>query len=194
MDGIAILAQSRVACAVPGVELHQSAVGLFAQGVGRQPVAARFDSFVQFAGLCVGLDEPGESRSVRAAQVLGRRQLPVVEGDAVAQGEAAQEVIAIKRHRGRHLWQTIGAGRGGVGMMVDLADERLKSCGVAPTFVLDDAQAVARDVDRAIPNGRPQRGERPAQRGAGALVVHFRPQQGGQRIARLKFAADGQIG
>ncbi len=50
-------------------------------------------------------------------------------------------------------------------------------CGdVAPDVGLIEAQAVAVDVDSLVADGRSQRGERAAQGGARALVVHFRPQ------------------
>jgi hypothetical protein len=78
--------------------------------------------------------------------------------------------------------------------MGELGHGRLKFGHVAPHLIPVQPQTVAADVEWAVADGRLQRRQRAAQRGAGVAVVHLRPEQSGQRVARMKAGGDGQVG
>jgi len=140
------------------------------------------------------LDEAAEYRGVGAAQLLGHGQLPLVEFGAVAQREAAQEVVAVEGDGGLHLRQSFNGRGAGVPGALRGRDGGLKDGYVTPDVIVIQTQAVAGDVERLFADGSAQGGQRAAQGSPGPLVIHLRPEQGGQRVAGLESAGDGQMG
>lgn len=93
---MAILVEGGGALSVPGVKLHELLVGGFVQGVERQPAVGVGEGAVVLLLLAVVVDKLFEGAAEFALPLFGLLPLPVVEGEAVAQGEAGEEGVAVE--------------------------------------------------------------------------------------------------
>jgi hypothetical protein len=169
------------------VQADQHPVRGLVQRVERQPPASVGDGVVGPAARLERRDEAVERPLQLGAQHPRSVALPVVEADAVAQAEARQEVVAVKRHRGRerlHRRRPL-SGRGGqVAEPGDVHDARL---GV-------EGHGGAGDGHPAPSERRAQGRERAPQRGPPAVGIRVGPQQVDEQLPRLRAPGHRQIG
>jgi hypothetical protein len=95
-DTSAVLLQGSGALIRPDVELHQLTVSFFTQRVKLQPATSVAEGgFILTMGTVVAY-QLFQSTNQFTAQLFGLLQLPFVEGEAIAQGKAAEKVIAVE--------------------------------------------------------------------------------------------------
>jgi hypothetical protein len=197
MHAFPVLAQRVLRLAGPGKQQHQHAVRGLVQGIVGQQALRLFDGLEQAAFEGQPAHQPLQCCHQGAAQALGFDGLPLVEGHAVAQAEAGQE-IALNQRRGRQ--QRRQAGRADLVLVVSVAvafrHQTLEVAHVAPQL------GVGRQRHRLPLQGQPaarrcrsRRLDRVRRSAARALALaRVRIEQSGQCIAAVALAGDRQVG
>ena len=177
-NALAVLTKGGVALVGPGIEPHDLTVRLLPQGIRCQPPSGRDQRASEVPAGTLAARQLLQRLDQLPAQRFSLDELPVIELDTVAQGEARQEVVAVERS---------GFGEGRQARVTDIG------CGVAvrpaggkPRAELGHIYPEARTGVQAdcVPinnqmwcaQGRAKRGKRPAQGRPRVLVVVFRPQ------------------
>lgn len=122
-----------------------------------------------------------------AAEVFGLLLLPVVEGEAVAEGEAGEEVAVVEGNGRFEL------GRG-AGVRGSRGEKLLELEGVAPDGVGFEPDGVAVAADDAVADCFFEGGEGAAEGGFSVAVVVFGPEEGGEVVAERPLVGERQVG
>jgi hypothetical protein len=126
-----------------------------------------------------------ERREQPVVQVLAAEQAPLVEVGGVGEGEAGEEVVLVE---GDRVPQGGRVGRGGTGLRPRLEGRDVEpdaAAGVEP-----DRLAVAQQV---APDPLAQLGQDFAQVRGGAVPGQLAPEQGGEGVAGVGTACDGEV-
>ena len=156
------------------------------QRIERQPPLAVGDRLVRAAGLGQGAHQPVERDLELPAQRRRRRPLPVVEGHAVAQAEARQQVAPVQHHgRGQRANRRRAAAR--------RSDQRSEPADVDRIVLQLEADSSPSGVEPPAAQRRAQRRERPPQRGPPPVRLRVRPQQVDQQVAPVDAPGHGKV-
>lgn len=185
---MAVLVEGGGALSILGVKLHQLLVGGFVQGVEGEPAVGVVEGAVILLPLPVVVDKLFQGAAEFALPMFGLLPLPVVEGEAIAQGEAGEEVVVVEGN-GRFELRSRGAGEQG-----SRGEQLLELEYVAPDLIGVEADLVAADEEGGIADAAFEGGEGAAEGGFGVAVVVFGPKEGGEGFAGVGLAGEGEIG
>ena len=165
------------------------------QDVEGQPSSGVGDGRLPLAERPATAGEPLQRTSQLPAQALGLEELPVVEGDAVAQPETGHEVVTVQLFG---LGQQGQAFRAHLGFRVPvrfaLRQEVFETDDVDQDRVVVQVHVLPVRAQPTLRAGLPQRREGPAQGGAGAALAVLGPEQAGECVPSMSSARDGQVG
>ena len=181
---VAVLRQRSGAVAGRGQQPDEAHAGRLVERLEVDPAARVADRrrVVARGGLEVG--EPVQRGRQLAAQAVGLQPLPVVEGRAVAQPEALEEVAAAQGDGPLEL-RARGVARGQRAEAADVEVERRR---------VRQGDAVPRRLQVLVADGLAQGRERPAQRPARVGGVVVGPQQLGQGVAGVGALGQREVG
>ncbi len=138
-----------------------------------------------------------EGRGQGLAQALGLKEVPLIKGRAVGQGEAGQKIILVKGDCFGQGGETVGA-KLALGMAVGLTAGQplLKEAHIDPEGLVRlglQGHRLAVGQQPALAEDFLQGGEGPAQIETGLPGLKVGPEKGGQGLAAVAQAGHGQI-
>ena len=167
-------------------------MGRLVQGVHGQPAPGVGYRRLPLAERPATPRKPLQRTSQLLTQALRLEELPVVEGDAVAQAETGHEIVPVQRNGLRQRRQAIWAYlRYGVTVPLALGEEAVKPGYVDPDSVVVESHAFPVGAQPTLRTGLAQRREGPTQGGAGATLVVLGPEQAGESIPGVPLLCDG---
>ena len=182
---LAVLAHGVAAAAAGRVPLDQPPVGGLVQRIEREALLGAGHGVVVASGRGQRIDQAVERRRPLAADALGGELLPVVEGGAVADGEALQQVAAVQVRPPRRAPLAVAAGSAAV---------RRNSARSNQASSRSIAIELRSAVSAAAVERGPQRRERASQRRPRAVDVELRPEQRRHHLTALRVSGHRQVG